>query len=177
MSRARSDFMEREQPLRTAEAGFTLIEALISIVVLVFGLIAVTNLLLVAATSNMVASQATAATTAASRILDTLKTTTYDSLAPGGDLAVALSGATPSCDSATPVLLAAFQCRDDVDGVGLMHVRWVVAATGDARLTFIQVQAEGQGVFSAGRTLADFTTFRSCTDSTTLGGCPAPPIP
>jgi len=167
--------VERRCPARASEAGFTLIEALISIVVLVFGLIAVTNLLLVAATSNMVASQATAATTAASRVLDTLKTTTFDSLVPGGSLAVALSGGTPSCDAATPVLLAAFECRDDVDGVGLMHVRWVVTATAEPRLLFIQVQAEGQGVFAAGRTLADFTTFRSCTDSTPEGACPAAP--
>ena len=177
MSRARSGFVEREQPTRPSEAGFTLIEALISIVVLVFGLIAVTNLLLVAATSNMVASQATASTTAASRILDTLKTTTFDSLLTGGNLAVAMSGGTPSCDSATPVLLAAFECRDDVDGVGVMHVRWVITTSvnADPRLTFIQVQAEGQGVFGASRTLADFTTLRSCTDSTALGQCPPAP--
>ncbi len=35
-----------------AEAGFTLIEALVAIVVLVFGLMAVTNLMIVAASSN-----------------------------------------------------------------------------------------------------------------------------
>lgn len=176
MSSTRSSLVEDERAPRPSEAGFTLVEALISIVVLVFGLIAVTNLLLVAATSNMVASQATAATTAASRVLDMLKTTSYQDLAAGGNLNVVMSGATPSCDAATPVLLAAFQCRDDVGGVGVMHVRWVVTpVAADARLTFIEVRSEGQGVFAAGRTLADFTTLRSCTDSTALGQCPAAP--
>lgn len=177
MSRVRSSRTEEQRPPRPSEAGFTLVEALISIVVLVFGLIAVTNLLLVAATSNMVASQATAATTAASRMLDTLKTTSFENLPAGTGLAKVMSGATPSCDAATPVVLAAFECRDDVDGVGVMHVRWAVTPTGDLRLLFIQVQAEGQGIFAAGRTLADFTTFRSCTDSTAAGGCPAAPVP
>ena len=175
MSSTRLSVMEEQRPPRPSEAGFTLVEALISIVVLVFGLIAVTNLLLVAATSNMVASQATAATTAASRVLDTLKTTSYENLVPGGNLNVVMSGGTPSCDAATPVLLAAFECRDDVAGVGLMHVRWVVTVAGDARLTFIEVRSEGQGVFAAGRTLADFTTLRSCTDSTAAGQCPPAP--
>src|SRR5204863_2278147 len=44
-------------PSRGSEAGFTLVEALVAIVILVFGLIAVTNLMLVAASSNSVANQ------------------------------------------------------------------------------------------------------------------------
>jgi type II secretory pathway pseudopilin PulG len=173
MSSTRLSVMEEQRSPRPSEAGFTLVEALIAIVVLVFGLIAVTNLLLVAATSNMVASQATAATTAASRVLDMLKTTSYENLVAGGNLGVVMSGATPMCAVALP---ASFECRDDVDGVGVMHVRWIVTpVAADARLTFIEVRSEGQGVFAAGRTLADFTTLRSCTDSTALGGCPAAP--
>ena len=41
---------------RSRESGFTLVETLVAIVVLVFGLMAVTNLMLVAATSNTVAN-------------------------------------------------------------------------------------------------------------------------
>lgn len=173
MSSTRVSVMKEQSPPRSSEAGFTLVEALISIVVLVFGLIAVTNLMLVAATSNMVANQATASTTAASRVLDMLKTTSYQDLVAGGDLNVAMSGGTPLCAVALP---GSFECRDDVDGVGVMHVRWIVTpAPADPRLTFIEVRSEGQGVFGAGRTLADFTTLRSCTDSTDLGLCPAAP--
>jgi type II secretory pathway pseudopilin PulG len=173
MSSTRLSLMQEPRSPRPSEAGFTLVEALIAIVVLVFGLIAVTNLLLVAATSNMVASQATAATTAASRVLDMLKTTSYENLVAGGNLGLVMSGATPLCAVALP---ASFECRDDVDGVGVMHVTWIVTPVGaDARLTFIEVRSEGQGVFAAGRTLADFTTLRSCTDSSALGLCPAGP--
>ena len=50
----------RDNTERGAEAGFTLVEALVAVVVLVFGLMAVTNLLLVAASSNSVANQSTA---------------------------------------------------------------------------------------------------------------------
>ena len=51
-----------ERQDRSRESGFTLVETLVAIVVLVFGLMAVTNLLLVAATSNTVANQSSAAT-------------------------------------------------------------------------------------------------------------------
>lgn len=47
------------------EAGFTLVEALLAVVVLIFGLMAVTNLMLVAASSNSVANQGTPAVTSA----------------------------------------------------------------------------------------------------------------
>ncbi len=70
------------------EAGFTLIEALVAIVVLSFGLIAITNLLVVAASSNTVANQGTAAAAVASRELDRLKSLPFvdPRLAPGGNL-------------------------------------------------------------------------------------------
>ena len=50
----------RESQPGAGEAGFTLIEALVAMVVLTFGLMAVTNLMLVAASSNTVANQGTA---------------------------------------------------------------------------------------------------------------------
>ena len=59
------------------EAGFTLVEALVAIIVLVFGLMAVTNLMVVAASSNSVANQSTAAVTSATRVLDLIKATSF----------------------------------------------------------------------------------------------------
>ena len=54
-------------PGSTSEAGFTLVEALCAIVILAFGLMAIANLMVVAATSNTVANQSTAATTLATQ--------------------------------------------------------------------------------------------------------------
>ena len=47
--------------------------------VLVFGLMAVTNLMLVAASSNTVANQGTAAVNTATRVMDMVKSNTYAS--------------------------------------------------------------------------------------------------
>ena len=67
------------------EAGFTLIEALTAIVILSFGLMAVTNLLIVAASSNAVANQSTAATNSASQVLEQLRSVSFQNLAIGGE--------------------------------------------------------------------------------------------
>jgi type II secretory pathway pseudopilin PulG len=143
---------------RSSEAGFTLVEALVAIVILVFGLIAVTNLLVVAASSNSVANQATAAATIAAQRLELLKAQPFTSLTTGGDL-----------DSD----VANFNQNDDVPGVGRIHTRWaVVGIAGDAQVYFVAVRSEGTGVLSVRRSRAEFTTFRSCT-SVALG-CPNP---
>jgi type II secretory pathway pseudopilin PulG len=143
---------------RSSEAGFTLVEALVAIVILVFGLIAVTNLLVVAASSNSVANQATAATTVAAQRLELLKAQPFTSLAVGGDL-----------DSD----VANFNQDDDVSGVGRIHTRWtVVSIAGDAQVYFVAVRSEGTGALSVRRSRAEFTTFRSCTNVAL--GCPNP---
>jgi Tfp pilus assembly protein PilV len=143
---------------RSSEAGFTLVEALVAIVILVFGLIAVTNLLVVAASSNSVANQATAAATIAAQRLELLKAQPFTSLTTGGDL-----------DSD----VANFNQNDDVPGVGRIHTRWaVVAIAGDAQVYFVAVRSEGTGVLSVRRSRAEFTTFRSCTNVAL--GCPNP---
>jgi prepilin-type N-terminal cleavage/methylation domain-containing protein len=68
------------------EAGFTLVEVLISIVILVFGLVAVTNLFLVAGSSNMAANAGSAATAIASQQMEVLKALPFSDpqLAAGG---------------------------------------------------------------------------------------------
>ncbi len=162
---------------RDGQAGFTLVEALVAIVVLVFGLMAVTNLLLVAASSNTVANQGTAAVTAATSAMDFLKATTYDTLdnTPGGILPFAASDGGGDC--ANPLLVPTdWHCSTSTPGVGTVHVHWYITAMGDARLLHVRVVAEGTGALAAARSRAEFTTFRSCTNSDPVtGGCPAAP--
>jgi prepilin-type N-terminal cleavage/methylation domain-containing protein len=141
---------------RSSEAGFTLVEVLVAIVILVFGLIAVTNLLLVAASSNTVANHSTAAATAASETMETLKQVPFSQLADGGDLNADATG---------------FFRLDRIPGVGPIRTRWVVTTTPtDAQVKFITVQSEGEGPMVRSRSRATYTTFRSCTATTQ--GCP-----
>jgi type II secretory pathway pseudopilin PulG len=133
------------------EAGFTLVEALVAIVVLVFGLIGVTNLMIVAASSNSVANQGTAAATIAAQQLELLKATPYNTLATGGSVTADAPGPPP------------FFRDDDLPGVGRIHTRWEVVATGDPLVRFVRVRSEGTGVLSVRRSRAEFTTFRTCT--------------
>jgi type II secretory pathway pseudopilin PulG len=163
---------------RGAEAGFTLVEALVAIVVLIFGLMAVTNLMLVAASSNSVANQGTAAVAAATRAMDLIKATTYDALddaAPGGIDPFDPSDGGKDCDDPT-LVFNEWHCNDDVPGVGTVHVHWWLTSTPDPRLLYVRVRAEGTGALSAARSRAEFTTFRACTNSDpATGGCPEAP--
>jgi prepilin-type N-terminal cleavage/methylation domain-containing protein len=169
---------------RNAEAGFTLVEVLTAMVILIFGLMAVTNLLLVAASSNTVANQSTAAAASASRIMDRLKDSSFPTLVVGGNV-TADTGVTVPCGGepvapwpgppqtavSTPNVLN--NCNDDIPGVGIIHTRWAInAIPGTARTYFIQVRSEGTGALAGARSRAEFTTLRSCTEPT---GCPAPP--
>ena len=156
---------------RRGQAGFTLVETLVAIVVLTFGLMAVTNLLLVSASSNQVANQATAAATSATQVMDVLKATTWGSLGAGGNLAADTTTPAPSCRALPIPITATFNCDDIVDGVGTIKTRWTITAiAGTQRLMMVTVRSEGTGVLGAGRTTATFTAFRACTQSTT-GSC------
>ena len=159
---------------RGAEAGFTLVEALVAIVVLIFGLMAVTNLMLVAASSNSVANQGTAAVAAATRAMDFIKATTFDTLdnTPGGKDPFDPGDGGKLCDD-TSLAVNEWHCTDNVPGVGTIHVHWWVTATPDPRLLHVRVRAEGTGALSAARSRAEFTTFRACTN--TERGCPEAP--
>lgn len=142
---------------RRAEAGFTIVEVLIAIVVLVFGLIAVTNLFIVAGSSNTVANQATAATDVAAGIVEGFKNQSWNTL--------------------TPVTMAAVgspQRTDNIVGVGTINSYWSITDVNDVgstvRVKFIRVRSEGASRLSRGRSRAELTTYRTCT--TPALGCP-----
>ena len=170
------------------EAGFTLVEALVAIIVLVFGLIAVTNLLLVAASSNTVANQSSAATMDATERLDLLRNQPYATLAAalGGninDTTMPGTDCVHAAGAAPPMPPAVFACFHDLQGVGRIVNRWQISAVaGSGRLLYIQVRSEGTGVLSQARSRSDYAVFRACTDSSlpaapgaTVAPCPAVP--
>lgn len=140
-------------PAPQGEKGFTLVEALTAIVILAFGLIAITNLMVVAASSNSVANQSTAATTAASQVLEQLRAAPFETLIAGtGDVTADVAG---------------FFRDDDVPGVGRIHTRWQIQnfVPANARALFITVRSEGTGALSGARSRAEFTTIRACTNA------------
>ena len=148
-----------------SESGFTLVETLVAIVVLVFGLMAVTNLLLVAATSNTVANQSSAATASASQVMDVLRSTPWTSLTPGGSLTTDTTSPSPDCRALTSPI-AAYNCDDFVSGVGTVKTRWTITAgVGTVRMVMITVRSEGLGAMAGPRSRATFTTYRTCTQS------------
>jgi type II secretory pathway pseudopilin PulG len=161
-------------PADDAEAGFTLIEALVAIVVLVFGLMAVTNLMIVAASSNTVANQGTAAVTSSTRIMDLIKSTSYANLPTGGTTWSTTDTGAQDCNTAN-LPLTDWHCNEFIQGVGTIHTHWWITATPDPRLLHIRVRAEGVGSLAGPRSRSEFTTFRSCTNSDpATGGCPTP---
>jgi type II secretory pathway pseudopilin PulG len=148
--------------VREGEAGFTLIEALVAIVVLVFGLMAVTNLMLVAASSNTVANQGTAAVTSATRVMDMIKSTSFENLPVVDDPWDAPPDASmKSCEDVT-LTLDDVHCTEDIPGVGRIHTHWWITATdpADPRIYYVRVRSEGVGALAGARSRSEFTTFR-----------------
>jgi Tfp pilus assembly protein PilV len=164
------------QSFRSGEAGFTLVEALVAIVVLSFGLMAVTNLLVVAAASNTVGNHSTAATTAASEVMERLKSRSFLTLTPGGDVQAGTMGSISNCDETPPsssecVVPGNFNARRNIPGVGVMQTFWEIRQV-DGQTLFMRVRSQSTATLAGARSRAEFTTFRSCTS--TAIGCPNP---
>ena len=143
--------------------------------ILAFGLIAITNLLLVASTSNTTANMSTGATTLAAEQLEVLKAIPFASsavppalpvvnplLAAGGDLDADQAGFFTDPPA-------------DIPGVGRILVRWKIVDI-DGQTKFISVRAESTALLIGARSRAEFTVFRSCTDSAPPPAlyCPTP---
>ena len=149
------------------ESGFTLVEALFAIVVFAVGIMAVSNLMLVAASSNSAANVSTPATAAASQMLDIIKSTSFEDLAAGGSVTTDVGATLTPCPSVYPA--GSFNCTTFVNGVGPVHLRWMLEGfqpgdTGVFTAFKITVSAEGTGAFAGPRTRAQFTTIRACTN-------------
>jgi hypothetical protein len=156
------------------EAGFTLIEALVAILVLVVGIQGVANLMVVANTSNSVANHSSAATAQATETLERLKALRFDQLTPGGDLDAddpgPCDGNTGGCfPGVAPAPMTQYSMFRDIPGVGQIRTRWLVrqAATA-ATMIQITVRSESEAPLMGIRSRAEFTTYRSCT----AAGCP-----
>ena len=144
------------QGVPRTDAGFTLVEVLVAIVVLVFGLIAVTNLLLVGASNNTAANLGTASTAAAGQQMENLKATSFADL-------IALTGPAGGSSTGQEVVT--------MPGTGPIQVNWTIERR-SSQLMFITVQAQGSGAMVAARSRAVLTSFRACTAET--AGCPPP---
>jgi len=159
-------------PERRCEAGFTLVEALISVLVLVVGLMGVANLFALAASSNSTANHSTAAVAEATETMERLKAIPFLRLVPGGDLdnplpVAALPGppGTPS-----PVTPNTYNRIREVPGVGVIRTTWRIdrPGAGGPDTLFIRVRSQSMSPMRGRRSRAEFTTFRTCTTS----GCP-----
>jgi hypothetical protein len=168
---------------RTSESGFTLVEALIAILVLVVGIVGIANLFVVASTSNAVGNHSTAATGQATETLERLKaipfltlTTAMGAATTVGDLGVDL-GPSANCVE-TPLTPPAAYCvvagnynlARDVPGVGRIKTRWQIVrpGAGGPDTLFIVVRSQSTGGLTGIRSRSEFTTFRTCT----VAGCP-----
>jgi len=156
------------------QAGFTLIEALIAIVVLIFGLVAIANLFVVATSSNSNANASTAAATQATEVLERLKAIPFNNLqagVPPGAIADCIEPVVP--DGVTNCVVAGnFNLRKDVPGVGPIVTTWTLTSPNVAASNcYITVTSEGAAQPFRARTRSQFTTFRTCTVDPCNPGC------
>jgi type IV pilus modification protein PilV len=161
------------------QAGFTLIEVLIAIMILVVGLIGIANLFVVAGSTTSAASRSTAAAAAASEVMERLKAIPFTDFVVGKNTTVgnitADAGATLGCDddAVDCVVFNNYNARKFVPGIGELKTRWSITKGNDNQVLFIVVRSESLMPMLAGRSRSEFTTFRSCTN-TDENGCPTP---
>jgi pilin/secretion family protein with methylation motif len=168
---------------RTPESGFTLVEALIAIVVLVVGIVAIVNLFVVASTSNAVANHSTAASGQGTETLERLKSIPFLDITAGmgssddGDLD-ADAGSILNCVEPDPqpplpvncVVPGNYNLARDIPGVGRIKTRWRIVrpGAGGPDTLFIVVRSESTAKLAGIRSRSEYTTFRTCT----VAGCP-----
>ncbi|MBX7184978.1 MAG: prepilin-type N-terminal cleavage/methylation domain-containing protein [Vicinamibacteria bacterium] len=148
---------QTDRPVRNPEAGFTLAEALIATLILMFGLASIFNLMIVATTSNSVASRSSAATMVAAQQLEVLRSTPFSAL---------VAGPVDTLETQTP----GYFRMTTVEGVGTFETRWLIQTLTNANTLFLQVRTEPGG-FRARSARAEFTTIRTCVGGV-AAGCP-----
>ena len=151
--------VQRRRRRRTGEEGFTLVEALTAVLILAFGLVGVTNLMLVAGSTNSVANQGTSATNHATEIMERLKGLSSSELVTGGSLTTDVG--TANCDDDAVTTCANpgnFNAMRSIPGVGVIKTRWTIEAVGTG--FFIRVRSEGMGALSRSRSRAEFSMAR-----------------
>ena len=176
---------ETAAPRASSESGFTLIEALIAIVVLVVGIVAIVNLFIVASTSNAIGNHSSAATSQASETLERLKAIPFTDITAvidpitniGGDLDTDTGSSIPNCVE-TPTTPPASYCvipgnynlTRNIPGVGQIKTRWQIVrpGAGGPDTLFIVVRSESTAKLAGTRSRSEYTTFRTCT----VAGCP-----
>ena len=146
------------------EAGFTLIETLIAIIILVFALMGITNLMLMATSSNYVASQGTAATAVASQQMELLQAIPFDTLNTrhGGsvqEVDFPTSDPPDQCDGHTPAA-GEYSCWTRIPGVAKIYAAWTIAPTAEPTVLFISVRAQAVDTLGARRSTVTLTTLR-----------------
>jgi prepilin-type N-terminal cleavage/methylation domain-containing protein len=160
------------------EQGFTLIETMVAMLVLVFGLVAVANLFFLAQSANSVANHQTAAAALATDVLERLKARPFAALVPGG--APSIGGGLPPTNM-QPIDMAPTlptTCVDSpanncvagnnytlertIPGVGVLHARWQIVntQTNIGSQYFIRVAADTRARLLGGRALVEMSTWR-----------------
>ena len=140
---------------RKSEAGFTLAEALIATLILVFGLASIFNLMIVAVTSNSVANRGSGATMLASQQMELLRSTAFSALAD-------------SPANTLDVQTANFFRIIQLQGVGTFETRWQIQTLSGPNLKYLRVRTEPQG-FRGREARTELTSIRSCTLGTAAG--------
>lgn len=172
------------------ESGFTLIEALIAMIILIVGLVAIANLFVVASSSNQIGNYTTVTTATASDVMEKLKAVPFVNLTTYTGPYFAADPWNPPCPppfvscpdhwaedttnwstltlTACDVtnLATAQGCTTTLPGVGTVITRWKVIDPGAGGIPtrFILVRSEVQGLLGRS-TRAQFSTFRACVAS------------
>ncbi len=156
----------------SSQRGFTLIETLIAMVILIVGLVGVSHLMMMAINSNNIANRGTVATTLASQQMEQLMSVPFDLLPTGanldaGDPGVAADVVPGNCGEGF--------CVVRVGGVsGEFVTRWQTTVM-SPQMRCIRVRTQARGPFAA-LTRAELTTFRA-DNQQTAPAAPASPAP
>lgn len=161
--------ISRSRQSRTREHGFTLIEVMVSIVILTVGLLSLAQMMVLAASSNTLSGRLTSSSALAKEQLERLKATPFYSdlfsltrnvaFVDGGDLDSTVAGYVQYYDTDGQLATA---------GAAMFEVRWEIQTVPSPTLPFEMVRIRVRCLPAAGMQdqfavigEARFTTFRA----------------